>query len=184
MSATATRSECIRYKGKLSYINTLTKDELDDYSAAGLERVTRKAIKHLRKFDFKDTSLRDLTVCVDTLVKTSRLIRNQSTSNVAISGRVDAIVRVQTLSGRLEQALQGREASSTHASPAPDNANYSNPALKCETIEAQVLESGDAQADAQVLPATPVRRKGYSVHGKRMGRPPKVPPGPTSDDDE
>ena len=184
MNPTLVQTEQIRVAGKLININALTKDQLDDYTASKIEKITRRTLQHLQKVDMKDASLRDLTVCVDTLVKTSRLIRNQSTSNVAVSGRVDAINRVVMLSGRLEQALEGKDRSTSVMIPArAESIDTSNNGNSCQLP----IPAGDSQViegetvEGELLPATRKPSR-YKPTGRKRGRPAKAqatpPPAP------
>lgn len=165
----AQTSEQVRISGKLVNINALTRDQLDDYTAMRFERIQRKMLNTLKIADFSKVPVNQLAVALGIVTDKARLIRGQSTSNTAVSGRVDAIHRVQVLSGRLEQALHGRDGSSKMliqaSEPDPNKGNYSIPASNVESIDAQVVECEEL--------ATPARHPGYSVHGKRMGRPRK-----------
>lgn len=173
-------TEQIKIGGKTFTINQLTRAELDDYLANGIDAVTRKIVKRLKTFDLDAATLPQLSIALGVLIDKSRLIRGASTQNIAISGRVEAIHRIQVLGGRLEQALHGRDSQST-LSVVGDNGN-------CRSIPA--LISGNQPAGTQVLDCEAVvldcatAAPGPVKRGR--GRPPKVrlpptpPPGPTS----
>jgi len=170
----AQTSEQVRIAGKLVNINALTREQLDDYTAARFERIQRKMLNTLKIADFSKVPVNQLAVALGIVTDKARLIRGQSTSNTAVSGRVDAIHRVQVLSGRLEQALHGRDGSSkmliAASDPMPNNGNYSITASNAEAIDAQVL-------DSEPLPATRKPSR-YVPTGRPKGRPRKVTPQP------
>lgn len=151
---------------KRRVISTLTRQELDEYTANGLEHNARRMIRHLKKADLSKSTVNSVAVALAICVDKARLIRGQHTSLTAVTGRIDALHRIQVLGSRLDNALQGKDAQSKVidiAATVSDNGSY-----------CALADSGASIARPIALPAPrPTRRAGYSHKGKRMGRPPR-----------
>lgn len=145
--------------GTYNSFNKLSRADKDAFFVNGLDRTARRLLKELKSRPLESATLNQLGVCLGIVLDKSLLLQGRATSNVAIAGRLDAVVKVQALAGKLQSALGA--APPVITIPAGDNGSYSPPALP-ERI-------GDTLDNEQVATA-PVKRG--------RGRPRKVRPLP------
>lgn len=125
-------------------------------------------------------TIRDAAAAVGILIDRLRLLRGESTVNVAIATRDQGLERIAQLAERLESALATRTPPDAHTMLSIDPIADSRaiPA-RCESIDAEYDESvPDKQQDGQLgalpvpVPVTPVAAR------RGRGRPRTVRPAP------